>query len=264
MEEDDLEAERDVPPYARREAVDRAGLRRGLGTLALFQTDPNMTQQAFNLNLIDDLAMQLEEKALRNLVSEESQMPDLAFLSAISQMWIFAAYELLRTWRQRAGDIVKWADNGGLQTKLDQLRKPAPFAHFGKEIRARQIEQVMADAALLQKLRDDLKRIYMPFAQLESLRVSIAKHEVRGRDKSAALMPTYGRINRWCGSLDFELSHDAVVLETISRRDVADAIRAIPSLPIPSAEDLASFNMAMRGPTAEELAELFAKPPEST
>src|SRR5690606_7998002 len=160
--------------------------------------------------------------------SEESQMPDLAFLSAISQMWIFAAYELLRTWRQCADDIVKWADNGGLQTKLDQLRKPAPFAHFGKEMRARQIEQVMADPVLIQKVREHQKRVYLPFVQLESLRVSIAKHEVSGRKKSVALMPTYGRINRWCGSLDFELSHGAVVLGTLSRRDVADAIRAIP------------------------------------
>lgn len=31
------------------------------------------------------------------------------FLSAISQMWIFAAYELLRTWRQAIGDINRQA-----------------------------------------------------------------------------------------------------------------------------------------------------------
>jgi hypothetical protein len=95
---------------------------------------------------------------------------------------------------------------------------------------------------------------------MEAIRVSIAKHEVRGRPKSVALMPTYGRINQRCGSLDYELAHESVSMGTISRRDIADDLRAIPQMEVPSEETIKSFESFMSGPTAEELALLFAEP----
>jgi hypothetical protein len=30
-------------------------------------------------------------------------------VAALSQLWIFGLYELLRTWRQRASSILRWA-----------------------------------------------------------------------------------------------------------------------------------------------------------
>jgi hypothetical protein len=164
-------------------------------------------------------------------------------------MWIFAAYELMRTWRQRGQDMLKWAGNGGLEAKLAHLKRKTAYVHFGRESRARQIEQVLANPALLQTIRDDLRRTYIPFARLEAIRVSIAKHEIRGQKNSVALMPTHGRINRWCGSIDFELENEGVIQGTVSRRDIADELRNIPNLYLPTDDEIRSFDEFMRGMT---------------
>ena len=86
---------------------------------------------------------------------------------------------------------------------------------------------------------------------MEALRVSIAKHEFRGQKNSVAQMPTHGRINRWCGSIDFELENEGAIMGTISRRDIADELRMIPDLPLPTDEDIKSFEEFMRGPPDE-------------
>ena len=163
-------------------------------------------------------------------------------------MWIFAAYELMRTWRQHGKETVKWADNGGLEGKLAHLKRKTDYVHFGREFRARQIEMVLASPPLLQKIRDDLRRTYIPFARMEAIRVSIAKHEIRGQKNSVALMPTHGRINRWSGSIDFELENRGAIQGTISRRDIADELRNIPNLYLPTDDEIRSFDEFMRGP----------------
>lgn len=62
-----------------------------------------------------------------------------------------------------------------------------------------------------------------------------------------ALMPTHGRINMWCGSLDFEMENGAVSLGTISRRDIADEIRAFSSPgELPTDELIQAFEEFMR------------------
>lgn len=243
------------PNYRQPETIGQSELREGLLSLALFGSDTNLRQQAFNLGLVDSFIMQLETQLLRKYLDEESYIREAAFVNALSQMWIFAAYELMRTWRQRTKELVKLAENGGLKARLEHLRKNTGYIHPGREIRARQIEQVLADPTLVDHLRVDLRRIHMPYARMEALRISIAKHEVR-KSLHPAHMPVYGRINMSCGSLDYEISNAAVSLSTMNRRDIADDIRFIPQLTEPTDEDMASFDMALRGPSAEELEEL--------
>lgn len=259
--------EEDGPRYREPKTIAQSELREGLLSLTLFGSDTNMRQQAFNLGLVDSVIMQLETQLLRKYLDEESYIEEGALVNALSQMWIFAAYELMRTWRQRAKELIKLAENGGLTTKLEHLRKNTAYTHPGKEMRARQIEQVISDPSLVDQLRVDLRRIHMSFARAEALRVGIAKHEVRGSAKSPAHMPIYGRINRWCGSLDYEISNAAVSLNIMNRRDIADDIRFIPQMTEPTDEDIESFNMALRGPTAKELEELetaFNSQPEDS
>ena len=250
------------PEYRRPETIDPTEMRQGLMSLTLFESDLNMRQQGLNLEIVDQATMRLENLLLQKQFNEEPVGPDAAFLNALSQMWIFAVYELMRTWRQRAGDMIKWADNGGLQLKLGELRKETSFTHFGREMRARQIEAVIADSSIVDRLRSDLRRTHIPFARMEMVRVAIAKHEVRGRKNSVALMPTYGRINQWSGSLDYELAHENVSMGTISRRDIADDLRSLPQMEVPTDETIKSFDAFMKGPTAEQLASLFVDPPQ--
>lgn len=245
---DDLDSY-DGPKYRLPETIAQSELRVALDSLALFGGDPNFRNQAFNIALVDEFVMNLELKLLRQQFQEErTPVPEAAFVSAQSQMWIFAAYELMRTWRQRAKDVIKWSDNRGLEAKLAHLRRKTAYLHVGREWRAKQIEQVLANPDLVQRIRNDLRRTYIPFARMETVRVSIAKHEFRGQPNSVAQMPTHGRINRWSGSLDFEIENEGAVFGAISRRDIADILRDIPNLHLPTDDEIRSFDDFMRGP----------------
>jgi hypothetical protein len=216
--------------------------------LTLFR-DPYLNMQAFNLATVDGFLNGLEQHVLRRLFDEDrTPIDDAMFLNAQSQMWIFAAYEVMRTWRQRGKDVIKWHANGGLQLKLTALEENQGFHHPGNASRAAMLRDVIAVPGLISGLRDDLKRTHVLFARMEYLRVSLAKHEVSGKAKMLAIAPGYGRINSWCGALDYELNNGRYILGYINRRDIADSLRAIPSLPVPSDEELASFDAYIKGP----------------
>ncbi|WP_277047844.1 hypothetical protein [Caballeronia mineralivorans] len=247
---DQIEEDWDGPHYRRPEEIDPAGLRSGLSRLELFSDDAYLQMQAFNLSVVDEFATKLEYEVLAKLIEQEATpLPEATFLLAQSQMWIFAAYELVRTWQQRAKNVVKWFENGGLELKIEALEKDVGYHHFGRIQRADELRRVSAEPAIVDKIKSDLKLVHIPFARLEAIRISIAKHEVQGRRNSVALRPGYGRINQWCGSLDFELENGAYSMGYISRRDVADELRALASRNEPPADDvLAEFDAYMRGP----------------
>ena len=250
----------DAPRYGPASSIESRSLRKALCGLNLLGDDPFLSGQAFNLAIVDEWLTQIEEDLLRQLFSQDrTPIPEAVFVSAQSQMWIFAAYELLRTWRQRAEDLRRLARNGGLELKLAALRKDVGFFHLGRKVRAGQIERVLAEPGRIEAIGDDLKRTYIPFARLEAIRVSLAKHEIRKRQNSVALRPGYGRINQWCGALDYEIEVGRTSLGTINRRDIAEELRAFPRMDVPCDEDLAAFNAFMRGPTEEEV-EKFEKP----
>lgn len=256
MSNENLDEDQDWPDdeegqsYRRADEIGPSELREALGKLHLFDDDPYLRMQAFNLALVDQFIMQIEYAVLEKLNQEErTPAPEAAFLSAQSQMWIFAAYEILRTWRERAKDMVKWAENGGLNLKLEALEKDIGFEHTGRKIRAGQIRCVLADPSLIPKVKDDVRRTHILFAQIEAIRVSLAKHAVRGKEKSVALMPGYGRINEWCGSLEYEMESGTCSVGQISRRDIADGLRSLTDRePPPTDEDLERFDVFMRGP----------------
>ncbi len=248
--DDPIEDRDDLPDYRGPQEIDGLELSTALCTLHLLGGDPYLRMQAFNLSVVDQFIMKLEYDTLRKLNDEESTpMPKATFLSAQSQMWIFAAYEVLRTLRGRAADVIKWHENGGLKLKIDALEKELGYVHPGRKMRANQLRQVLDDPTIIDKIKSDLRLVHIPFARIEYVRVALAKHEVRGNKSSVAYAAGYGRINRWCGSLDYELESDGAILGIISRRDIADELRAISdrSKP-PTDEDIASFDMFMKGP----------------
>jgi hypothetical protein len=238
------------PSYVPHAEIDPSALNSALSSLHFLGDDPFMRMQAMNLSIVDPFIADIEHQLLEKLIEEErTPSADAMFVSAQSQMWIFAVYELFRTWMQRTGELMKWHDNGGLEVKLRELEKDDGYRHFGKSIRASQIKRVIHDSAMILNIQNDRKRTHVLFGQLEALRVSLAKHEVRGRHGSVALAPGYGRINRWCGALDFELENGRYSFGYINRRDIADSIRAFPLMnELPTDEELASFDEYMRGP----------------
>lgn len=247
MDPEDYDEDNDHSPDYRRPAeFEGFELAQVLCSLHLLDGDPFLRMQAFNISVVDLFIMDLEYETLSKLYDEESS-PNLMFLTAQSQMWIFSAYELLRTWRTRAKEVVKWAQNGGLNLKIEALEKDLGYIHPARQIRAEQLRQIRDNPDLVQVIKDDLRVIHIPFTRLEFLRVALAKHEVSGRDKGIAHMPGYGRINRWCGSLDYELTNDPLILGNISRRDVADELRSIADRgTLPTDEQIAAFDAFMK------------------
>src|SRR5258707_6552534 len=105
--DDQIEDEWNGPEYQRAEDIDPAELLAGLNRLELFADDANLHMQAFNLSVIDEFATKLEYELVAKLFEQESTpLPEASFLLAQSQMWIFAAYELTRTWRQNAKNVI--------------------------------------------------------------------------------------------------------------------------------------------------------------
>lgn len=214
--------------YAALEDIDPMGIFGSLTQLHLLSDDAYLRVQAGNLGIVDHFITRLEYSVLHELTESERTPPSAHFLSAQSQMWIFAAYELLRTWRQRAKEIVKWSDNKGLEMKLAALKaQNGGYMHFGRQIRMRQIQTALDDLNVVPQIKRQLRHLHIPFVRLEFVRVSLAKHEVSGKERSAALMPGYGRINSWCGALDYELENGKYSMGYVNRRDIADGIRQL-------------------------------------
>lgn len=234
-------------------AIQSFELINALTGLELFGDDPYLRMQAVNVAIVDIFLMQLESQVLAKLHGEErTPVPEAAFLSAQSQMWIFAIYELLRTWRQRVRDVQKWSDAGILAEKIAMYEAPLDYRHFGREHRAAQLKRVAEDPTILTSIADNLRAIHIPFRRIEALRINMAKHENAKERDSVAFAPGYGRINRWCGSLDYELSSGKYILGTLSRRDIAEELRSILLIDkLPTQEELDSFDAFMRGPPRE-------------
>ena len=55
-------------------------------------------------------------------------------------------------------------------------------------------------------------------------------------------MPGYGRINRHCGALDYQLENEHYIIGNINRRGIADEIRVIGNSEPPSNDDIKSFD----------------------
>lgn len=235
----------EVVPYVWFDQIDWSALRRGLSSLELFD-DLYLSLQITNLEIVDRFITEIEQEALQR-VGDKMDIGQLAFLNAQSQMWIFSAYELLRTWRQRAKDVVKLSKTGGLVLKIDALKKDPGYLHPTRLLRAEQLQRFASDKRIIETIREDLRRTHIQFALLEHLRVSLAKHEVSGKPNQIAYAPGYGRVNSWCGSLDYQLESGRVILGTLSHRDVADAIRALTDrTDIPTDDDITSFDASMR------------------
>ncbi len=224
-----------------------------LHSLELLHGELHLGLQVTNLTVIDQFIMGIEQHTLQEYIRTDKTPPEAMFLNAQSQMWIFAAYELLRTWRARAKDVIKWAENGGLEMKAKSLEEDQGFIHSSRQMRAKQLRDVAANPTRIETIKTDLRRAHIPFSRIEHLRVSLAKHEVRGRSGSVAYAPGYGRINMMNGSLQYQLENGPVILDTISRRDIADELRALnDTTKVPTEEDIASFDEFMRTSMSKE------------
>ncbi|WP_139792969.1 hypothetical protein [Pseudophaeobacter leonis] len=191
--------------------------------------------QVRNIAIVDFTVLRgIESEAAQAFIERERTPTDILLpLSALSQMWIFSVYEFLRTWRQRAKQIIEAAekvaaiDEEGRTTTLseiveaakekERMVKNAPTWH------SLHLEQV-TDCAFIASVREFWDFSEPIFREAEALRVTLAKHEIPKTRGLVAEAPGYGRMNHFTGSMYWFVTLKDESQVQIDRRKLADAL----------------------------------------
>jgi len=173
--------------------------------------------------LVDFYLRDLELALLREYIDKErTPVQSAMFVSALSQMWIFAVYELLRTWRQ----MVRELQNG--PTASQPLPHGAAAGlNISEDIRRHHRTKYANDPEFQAEIESARKRIDPLFKRIDSLRINLAKHEIKGIRGSIAPAPGYGRIDMLDGSIYWMVDLGDNAVDIVSRRAIADELRAI-------------------------------------
>jgi hypothetical protein len=205
-------------------------------SLPLLERDVYIGMQAVNLAIVDSMIEEMEGNLLAEYHRlERTPVPSVMVVSALSQLWIFGAYELLRTWRQRLQDVLSFADQlAGLgpekveeriankETQLqDRSSDPIGSVPHGNAYR-----RAASDPEYCESLRTALYRSDLPFGRIEALRVHLAKHEVPKRRGLYGAAAGYSRID-YDGSIQFHVPLGDNEVEMVSRRQIADDVRRL-------------------------------------
>jgi len=203
--------------------------------LPLFD-DFYLRMQAMNLDILDGFIESQEKVLLREYIDiERTPVSQALFVSALSQLWIFGMYELLRTWRQRVEEILKFAAifkstpaarrRALVQEKRKKVRElgkhalGSPWPAFSKAVKS---------IRYVEKLQFAYDQSELAFRRIEALRVSLAKHEIPKNKGAAALAPGYGRIDMTSGSIHWQIVLEENEVDIVSRKTIAEECRAFP------------------------------------
>jgi hypothetical protein len=201
-----------------------------LQSLPLFD-DVFLSMQALNLGMVHEFLIQIERDLLRDLIELEHTPPNTIFVSALSQLWVFGLYELLRTWRQRAREVLTFGDKvaretGPVRKKMMAAKKSELRSSASEPLsilyRWSQFRKVVTSPRYSQSVRHAIDRYEVLFRRLEALRVSLAKHEIPQARGIPALAPGYARIDARSGSMYWQVLLQGMEVDTLTRRDVAD------------------------------------------
>lgn len=225
-------------PYPAHDKIDFSRIHSLFRDLVLFD-NVYLSMQGMNIAINDGFITEMEYKLLREYFEiERTPTQSALFVSAQSQMWIFALYELLRTWRQRVRKLFKWEKSGALDEMLGRLKRDEH--NFGALMQSNHLERVRDDPDFSELMKKHFEVMEPVFRMTEEIRMNLAKHEVQGKPNIAVRAPGYGRINMHCGAMDYELDLGDNTYRTINRRDIAEALRCVK---VPKAKALGVKNL---------------------
>ncbi len=191
--------------------------------------------QAQNIAIVDRIVRHFESAALEEFYKNDRfSMDDLYPLSAMSQVWVFALYEFLRTWLQRASKLIGYAEQlavlktneeraaylktieGEAQEKAKHVKLASVFYH---EHVARVGDEKFVKS--LRHYRDSIKEL---FRDVEAIRMPLAKHEIAGAkdEQFMAEAPGYGRVDVVTGSMYWQIVLADSTVDIINRHSLAD------------------------------------------
>lgn len=195
--------------------------------LALFD-DIFLLMQAQDIAVLDPFLTQQEYALLEELLDIERTPTESAmFVSALSRMWIFSLYEVLRTWRQRIRILLDSKSKGTLQRFIDRAEKDS--GNTAAYIQAEQAVRVREDVEFANLLEEHKAALEQVYRCTETLRICLAKQEKKG-DREMKSIPRrsgYGRINPHCGAIDFEVLERDGSIDYVNRRVLAEMLRAV-------------------------------------
>jgi hypothetical protein len=199
--------------------------------------DLYLRMQALNIELVDAYLSDMEHYLLQEYMEvEKTPIETTLMVSALSQLWIFGLYELLRTWRQRAADILHFAEK---LKPLDQDSRKKLIAEKKREIKSSvpligsesfywpPYEKMGKNLKFATTIRNAIDISERLFRRIEALRVSLAKHEIPKGKGAIALAPGYGRIDMSDGSIYWQVVLEKNEIDLVSRRTIADDCRAL-------------------------------------
>lgn len=181
-----------------------------------------LSMQGQNIMLVDFYLRDLEHDLLREYIElERTPVQSAMFVSALSQMWIFAVYELLRTWRQMVRELQSTLAVPGVSARRSDLP-----SNLSEDIREHQRQKYMNDPNFRLEVESAFKSIDPLFRRIDTLRINLAKHEIKGVRKSVAPAPGYGRIDISDGSIQWLVDLGDHAVDLVSRRAIADDLRS--------------------------------------
>lgn len=213
------------PPYVSQGSINFSIITNGLKRLPFFIDDLFLGMQAMNVGLVDPVITNYEYELLRTYLEIERTPTQLALLvSAFSQMWIFGLYEVLRMWRDRRFQFKKLKDNGGIDSKLAHMEEKYDD-NLTSDVLKRQLARYKVDEVYQEEIELVWSKIELVYRMVELFRMNLAKHCSPGKEGVLPRAPGYGRINMWCGAMDYELINKEEMYSVMNRRDIADFLR---------------------------------------
>ena len=199
--------------------------------------------QARNIAIVDfGIIRDMEDSALAAYMEHERTPTDILLpLSALSQMWIFSLYEFLRTWRQRADELIEIATNYATQAEADRAaflksavkkaEEKEKFILIAPRFYSEHAKQI-SDPKFVESLKGYYAATEGLFRSVEALRVTLAKHEVPKTRGLIAEAPGYGRMSYADGSMYWFITLKDNSQIKVDRREVSDEFFGIAEAPI--------------------------------
>jgi hypothetical protein len=212
--------------YANPDSIDFGLITMGIREFPFFKDDLFLGMQAMNVGLVDPIITKAEYSLLATYAETERTPIEQAMeTTALSQMWVYGLYEVLRLWRDRRYEFQKLLDNSGIDSKLNSMKNVGQ-ENMVVDVRKEQLRRFRDELHFRKEINDAWDCIEPVYRIVELFRMNLAKHSAPGRNGVIPRSPGYGRINMWCGAMDFELVHKEGHYSTLNRRDIADMLRA--------------------------------------
>jgi len=169
--------------------------------------------QAQNIAIVDRIVRHFEHEALEGFYKNDSfSIDDLYSLSAMTQVWVFALYEFLRTWLQRTSKLIGYGERSAalktdeeraayLKTIEVEAQEKAKHVKLAPVFYYEHVAQV-GDEKFIKSVRDYRESIKELLRDVEAIRMPLAKHELAGTKREIHAGSSWLRPRRYLHGFD--------------------------------------------------------------